>query len=256
MDRPEVVEILEMKKESKHTATLRLAKKIDAVPGQFVMLWIPNVDEKPFGLSKIGKEAEITFEIKGNFTQKLASLGKGDKIGVRGPYGRGWDMRGKKVCIVAGGLGIAPLMPIIEDKKTKKTLIFGVKSKDKLILQDRLKKSGAKTFYTTDDGSFGEHCFACDLLEKVIGTGCDQILTCGPEAMMKAVVDIATKLKIPCQLSMERYMKCGIGICGSCCIDPKGLMVCKDGPVFWSDELGKGEFGVYTRDKSGSKIRF
>jgi len=256
MDKPEVVDVLEVRKENSNSATIQLDKKLDAKPGQFVMLWIPKVDEKPFSLSRIKGNVEITFDVKGPFTQRLFSLKKGSLVGIRGPYGNGWEIKGKNLCLVAGGLGLAPMMPIIEGKGNKKiTLIFGVKSDKNLMLQDRLKKAGVEILFTTDDGSFGAHCYACDILEETIKKGKhDQILTCGPEILMKKVADIAEKLKIPCQISMERYMKCGIEMCGSCCFGPKGLRVCKEGPVFWAHKIGKGEFGFYTRDKSGSKL--
>ena len=84
----------------------------------------------------------------------------------------------------------------------------------------------------------------------------DLIITCGPEIMMKKVVDIANKYNIPVQVSLERYMKCGIGICGQCCVDDEGLCVCKDGPVFWGDKLKYiSEFGKYKRDASGKIIK-
>jgi dihydroorotate dehydrogenase electron transfer subunit len=220
------------------------------------MLWIPDVGEKPFSLSKVGKNPEITFDVKGKFTKALSEMKKGELVGVRGPYGNGWDIKDKKnICIVAGGLGLAPVMPVIESQKC--TAVYGVRNKDYIKFKKRLEKSGNKIIHTTDDGSFGQHCYACDVLEDVLKAGkYDAVLTCGPEILMKKVVDICLRNKIDCQASLERFMKCGIGICGSCTLDPSGLRVCKDGPVFTAKQLENSEFGSYHRDKSGKKEGF
>ena len=107
---------------------------------------------------------------------------------------------------------------------------------------------------TTDDGSAGEKCQCHEVLGEIAKKGkFSQILCCGPELMMKEVLDISVKENIPAQFSLERYMKCGIGICGSCSIDPGGLLVCKDGPVFNSEMLRDTEFGRYKRDAAGSR---
>ncbi len=257
MDKPVVVKVLENRKESESVKTITLGAVIDAKPGQFVMLWVPGVGEKPFSLSKIGKNAEVTYDVKGKFTKALFSLNKGDLIGGRGPYGNGWDLKGaKKVCAVTGGVGMAPLMPLAESGKLK-TVIYGARSMGLLVFKKRLDKAGVKVVYTTDDGSFGKKCYACDMLEGVLASGgYDCVLTCGPERLMKRVVDICLKNKVPCQASLERYMKCGIGLCGSCCIDTTGLRVCKDGPVFTAKQLENSEFGKYARDKAGVKKSF
>ena len=163
-----------------------------------------------------------------------------------------------KMCFIAGGLGIVPLINMIEHLKNPKaaTVIIGAKTREELIFVDRIKKTGVKLLMVTDDGSVGEKAFPHQLFEKLTKKeGFDQVLCCGPEIMMKAVLDIAVREKIPAQFSLERFMKCGIGICGSCALDPSGLLVCKDGPVFDSDALLGTEFGKYRRDASGSKMK-
>lgn len=256
MDKPEAVKVLDSREEAEGVRTVTLDKDLGAGAGQFVMLWIPEVGEKPFTLSRTGEESEVTFDVKGRFTRRLASMGAGDLIGVRGPYGNGWDLEGKRdIAVVAGGLGLAAVMPVIESRKC--AVIYGTKSADLIIFKDRLERSEAELIYTTDDGSYGRHCYACDALEGVLGSGdYDLVLTCGPEAMMKVVVDICLRKGISCQASLERWMKCGIGLCGSCVIDPSGLRVCKDGPVFTAEQLEGTEFGEYARGKSGAKKEF
>lgn len=254
MDRPEVVKVLDNRQELGGVKTLRLDTIIEAKAGQFVMLWIPSLNEKPFSLSKIGKSPEITYDIKGPFTKAMSGLKKGDLVGVRGPYGNGWDVKGK-LCVVAGGIGMAPIMPLIEAKKVN-TVVYGARNKDLLVFKKRLDKARVKTIYTTDDGSFGKKCFACDVLEEVLAGGkYGAVLTCGPERLMKRVADICLRKKVPCQVSLERYMKCGIGVCSCCVIDCNGLRVCKDGPVFSAKQLEGSEFGSYRRNKAGLKER-
>jgi dihydroorotate dehydrogenase electron transfer subunit len=143
-------------------------------------------------------------------------------------------------------------MPVIESQRC--AVIYGVRSADYVKFKKRLEKSGNQVIHTTDDGSFGRHCYACDVLEEVLkGGNYDVVLTCGPEMLMKKVVDICLRNNVPCQASLERWMKCGIGLCGSCAIDPSGLRVCKDGPIFTAEKLRGSEFGEYKRDASGAK---
>ena len=257
MDKPEIVKVLENRLEAPEVKTIKLGTTINSRAGQFVMLWIPRVGEKPYTLSKIGKDIEITYDVKGKFSKALFNLKKGDSIGIRGPYGNGWELKGKNVCVVAGGIGLAPIMPLIEETNTKFTVIYGAKSAEYLIFKKRVEKTKNRIVFTTDDGSFGEHCFACDALEGILSeVSYELVLTCGPELMMKRVVDTCLKNNLPCQASLERYMKCGIGLCGSCTIDPSGMRVCKDGPIFTAEQLENTEFGSYVRQKSGEKRYF
>jgi dihydroorotate dehydrogenase electron transfer subunit len=107
----------------------------------------------------------------------------------------------------------------------------------------------------TDDGTHGHHGFVTELLRAADPASYDTICVCGPEVMMKAVLAILIDAGCPekGQFSLHRYMKCGVGICGSCCIDHSGLRVCRDGPVFTGDVIINSEFGSYTRDASGRR---
>lgn len=258
MNAPEMVRILGIRTETPTVKTFILNKKIRAKPGQFAMLWIPEVDEKPFSFSKLDGNLEITVKEVGPFTRKLFSLKKGDLIGFRGPYGDGcFRVKGKRICVAAGGVGLAPLMPLIDEilkGNRDLTVIIGAVTEKELLWMDRLESRKIDLLTATDDGTCGKKGSVCDVLKKLVGkTRFDRIYSCGPELMMKRVADIALKEKIPCQLSLERYMKCGMGICGQCCIDPTGLRVCKDGPVFTAKELRGTEFGRYKRNASGSR---
>ncbi len=259
MNYPKVVKIIETKKETLDIKTTKFEYSEDINPGQFFMVWIPNVDEIPMSASYIGNKIKgITFKRVGDATSALFKLKTGDKIGIRGPYGNGFKIQGKNILFVAGGTGIAMIAPSVESaikKGIKTTVLIGVKNKDELFFENRIKKYGAKLLISTDDGSKGYEGFVSDLAEEIISNNkFDQILTCGPELMMKKLFDISQNIYF--QASLERYIKCGFGICGQCCVG-KGLRVCKEGPVFDGKTLKKIEdFGIFKRDASGKKVKF
>jgi dihydroorotate dehydrogenase electron transfer subunit len=254
-DMPVSNSVRKVVEENRETRTIFLEDGIPgAIPGQFVMVWLPGVDEKPFAISYLNGEAAVTVQRKGKFTEEVFRLKKGDFIGVRGPYGNGFDIECSKPCIIAGGIGIAPLAPLAEKLvKKKPVIIVGAATKDKLIFVDRMKRV-CKVEPTTDDGSCGRKCFASDILEGVVERyEVDVVYGCGPEMMLKRVFELCRKKKVECQLSLERYMHCGFGVCGSCAID--GYRVCVDGPVFSSKQLSKmSEFGKSARLKYGKKV--
>ena len=143
------------------------------------------------------------------------------------------------------------------EKNIEVTAILGARTADLLIYEKEFKKLGCKLSVATDDGSKGCKGFCTKLLEETLEKHkTDCIYTCGPELMMYRVADMAKHYKIPCQVSLERFMKCGFGICGQCCIDGTGLRVCKDGPVFDGRiALSHPEFGKYKRSSSGKRIK-
>lgn len=261
MDTPETVKILDVRKETPTVNTLVLDRKCSGIGfGQFFMIWIPGVGEKPYACSRFcEKNMEITVRHVGPFSGKLQSLKKGDMIGLRGPYGKGCFIpKGRNPCFVAGGLGIVPLIPLIESMKgssRKVTVILGAKTKEDLVFAERVKSSGADLRIVTDDGSAGEKAFPQQIMPALLKEKkTDQVYCCGPEVMMREVLNVVQENNIPAQFSLERYMKCGIGLCGSCALDPSGLLVCRDGPVFDSEKIKDTEFGKYRRDAAGSKI--
>jgi len=220
-------------------------------PGRFVMVWLPRLNEKPMGVSYYNNgEMAITVEKKGDFTSTLFKLKKGDKIGIRGPYGNGFSIK-ENTCIIGGGCGIAPLAPLAELNK-KTTVILGSRSKDLMIFKDRFKND---IHYSTDDGTLGHKGFVTEVLEELLQKKkFDLVQCCGPEIMMINVLKVCEKYKIPCECSLERFMKCGIGVCGSCSCGKK--LVCKDGPVFTAKQLkNMEEFGNFARTKSGKKVQ-
>ena len=249
--------ICRIKKIVEHSSvhkTFFLDINMDAIPGQFVMVWIPGVDEIPMSLSHIGSETAITVEKVGEATEAMHGMKEGDKLGIRGPYGHGFEIMGEKALFVAGGTGIAPLLPLIKIYEGEKEVVLGARTKELLLFENELKKI-ATLHVSTDDGSFGFKGFATDLAAHLINEKeFDAVYVCGPEVMMKKMLNICNEKNIPMQASLERYMKCGVGICDSCAID--GYHVCKDGPVFSGKILSRiKDFGKWKRDEAGRKIR-
>ena len=243
MNYPKVIEIIETKNETSNIKTLIFEYPEDINPGQFFMIWIPGVDEIPMGVSYIDRDVKsITFRRVGDATKALFNLKTGDKIGVRGPYGNGFKIKGKRILFVGGGTGIAMLAPAVEKamiKNIPSDIILGVKNKNELFFEKQFKRFGAKVHVSTENGSKGYKGLATDLaLALLITEKFDSVITCGPEIMMKKMLELSDNLTF--QASLERYMKCGIGICGQCCIG-KGLRVCEDGPVFNGVTLKKVE---------------
>lgn len=254
---PRTIEITGIRKENHNTHTLFLDTAIGAEPGQFVMVWIPQMDEKPFSISYSGKELGITVQERGEFSKKLLGMKEGDLLGVRGPYGNYFDIENvKNACVVAGGCGTAAVANLVEElaKNEKPAVILGARDSKNLLFEERLRKSAGELYITTDDGSKGTKGFATQMLEKLLGEeSFDMVYTCGPEIMMKGVMDLCSSKKVYSQVSMERYMKCGFGVCGQCALGR--YLVCKDGPVFTGEQLKDVEdFGKWARLKSGKRV--
>jgi len=259
---PRMAEIDEIVDEAKDIRTFWLKESLVAVPGQFVMVWIPGEGLRPFGISCLEKPRfGITIRNVGPLTGKIFRLKRGDSVGIQGPYGNGFSGSGNSVAIVGGGYGVAPLAFLAEElmKKNKKVfLITGAVSEPYLLYRKRFEGKKIKLLYSTDDGSYGQKGFCTDCLEEIIGKKkIDYVYSCGPEMMMGKVAGICKRNRVPGEFSLERHMKCGFGVCGSCCVDGTGLRVCRDGPVFTLEQLSKiAEFGRYKRDASGRKVSF
>jgi dihydroorotate dehydrogenase electron transfer subunit len=243
------VSILRVKKETSLIRTFVFDRSFPFTPGQFVMVWIPGIDEIPMALSS---ENTITVQKAGDATTAMFALGAGEKLGIRGPFGNGFT-RGEKVLAIAGGVGAAPLLPLARADCVM-TLLLGAKTESELLFVDQLDEC-TDVLIATDDGSIGQSGFVTSLMDDLNLGVYDRIAVCGPEMMMRTVLAKVEEKGIAhkTEFSLHRYMKCGAGICGSCCIDPSGLRVCRDGPVFSGDLLLKSEFGHYMRDASGRK---
>jgi dihydroorotate dehydrogenase electron transfer subunit len=219
------------------------------------MVWVRGVDEVPMTLSY---DNAITVQKVGDATAAMFKLKKGDTVGIRGPYGNGWELVGDHILIVSGGVGSAPLAPLAE-KAAKLgigvTTLAGYRNKDEVHFDARFRDAG-QFMFTTDDGSAGHKGFVTGLLNDIDLNTYSQIYCCGPEKMMYGVLNIVDRAGCAraSQFSLQRYIKCGLGVCGSCCMDGEGLRVCRDGPVFQGDTLVASEMGKYARDASGKRV--
>jgi dihydroorotate dehydrogenase electron transfer subunit len=254
--------------ESEKVKTFELNTRLLCEPGQFLMVWIPDVGERPMS---IGNNDPLTISVAnvGKVSKELHRLKPGDLLSFRGPLGNGFKVQDtwKRILVVGGGYGVVPLFFLARMATSNKiqTLgVIGARTKEDIIYEEKMFAVTAQTFITTDDGSAGVKGNVMVEVERLLGTGNtkletgnrvpDAVFCCGPERMMLAVARECLKHEIPCQVSLERYMKCGLGICGSC--DLNGKSVCRDGPVMNGLEvLGLDEFGQYKRDASGKKIQ-
>jgi len=258
MNYPKITKIIEITTEANNTKTIKFEYSKKTNPGQFFMVWVPGIDEVPMSVSFSDEKVKgITFRKIGDATNALFNLKKDDKIGIRGPYGNGFDLNGRNILFVGGGTGIATIAPAVEHaikNNASSAVILGAKNKNELFFEERLRDTETEIFVCTDDGSKGYKGFATDLAEDIISKEKhDSILTCGPEQMMKKLFDISKNIDF--QASLERYMKCGFGLCGQCCVG-EGLRVCTEGPVFNKQKLKTiKDFGIYKRDASGRKIK-
>jgi len=233
-------------------------------PGQYLMVWILGIDEIPMSISFMSDENQsaVTVRNVGLATNELFSMKTNQQIGLRGPYGKGFNIDNiENALIVAGGSGGVPLGPLsdlLRKKEIKFTCIIGAPVAEELLFLERhqlnAKAVGGIVLPITEDGSHGTIGLASEIAEKEIKKEeYDMIYTCGPEQMIKKIVDLGLDNSIPVQASLERIIKCGIGICGSCVLD--SLRVCKDGPVFDGETIKNlKEFSVSKRDASGKKI--
>lgn len=252
-----MLRVAENRAETASTKTMRFDGSMEARPGQFVMVWVPGVDEFPMSLSYMGERFGITYQVVGEGTKALSRAAEGGVIGVRGPFGRGFELRGGRILVVAGGAGIAPTAPLVESAVKKGAavdLVLGARSAGELVFERRCADAGAAVHVSTDDGSRGRRGLATELAAELVAKGRhDQVYACGPERMLVGTVALCREKGLPLQASIERIMKCGIGVCDSCAID--GKHVCTDGPVFDLAELGRlSELGRTKLDRSGRKV--
>lgn len=250
-----VVPIEEKVDEARDTVTLRFSWGRECDVGQFIMVWIPGVDEIPMSLSYLGERKGITVRRVGEATDDLCSLGIGDLIRVRGPYGRGFSGVRGRALVVAGGTGIAALAPFIELWAGREVdVALGATSQDMLFFEDRSSRCAEVMCVSTDDGSKGFKGTAVELATEMMEERrYDSVVACGPERMLLALKELCDLKGVDYQFSLERFMKCGVGLCGCCAVD--GMRVCADGPVFHADELRMMvEFGRWRRDPSGRRV--
>jgi dihydroorotate dehydrogenase electron transfer subunit len=259
--RPQIRIIEKIIDETPTVRTLVISDSVmaDVLPGQFAMVWIPGVNELPMSVMVVEEYGKAAFTVRkrGQSSTALYNLQVGQQIGVRGPYGNSFEIRDGKIALVGGGTGLVPLMRLAKFAKQTNdvTVLIGSKTKEEVFFEETAKRILAnrkhQVIVATEDGSYGKKGLVTDILEDLLKQErFDAVYTCGPEIMMHKVVSLANTKNIFVQASLERMMKCGIGICGSCCMDD--VLVCHDGTVFDGQFLDKSrEFGHTHRSKSG-----
>ena len=254
---PRTVRIEEIIQEARVVKTFVLDDKVDAQPGQFVMLWLPGVDEKPVS---IAAPAPLTLTVAkvGPFSDALHQCKVGDWLGWRGPFGRPFRLDAERpALLVGGGYGAAPLYFLATQAAARGTLgattvALGARRADDLILVERFRRLGVKLLLATEDGSAGLRGYVTDAITDPLAEQ-PAVYACGPEGMLVALHALCRERELPGQLSVERYMKCGFGVCGQCALDD--LLVCADGPVFDAEQLdGKQDFGRFHRNVTGRRL--
>jgi dihydroorotate dehydrogenase electron transfer subunit len=278
----QTVEIIENVRLARDTYRLRfvapeIAQRV--VPGQFLMLRLAGVNDpligRPLALYDtvvsgrgISEALDVVYLVKGKLTSRLCRLQPGQLIDVWGPLGNGFSHQSpltthsalppSHLIMVAGGIGYTPFLALAQEalgakqygdppwsvRAARVTFCYGARSADYLAGVEDFQRLGIDVRLATDDGSRGHHGRVTDLLQRALTESSDgaRIVCCGPEAMMEAVAHIAQQANVPCQLSLETPMACGVGICFTCVAkvrQPDGAWdykrTCVEGPVFDAD---------------------
>lgn len=243
-------------------------------PGQFFMVKVGRNNDsllrRPLSIHRLisADTVQILYRVRGKGTRVLSKRVPGERLDILGPLGKGFEITSqiKEAILVAGGVGIAPLFPLAEElKRAGKSikLFVGGKSREDILCEDDFRSLGLEIYISTEDRSYGKGGLVTDILEDYIQTPDSrlqtQIYTCGPKPMLKVVSEIARLYSLPCYVSLEERMACGIGACLGCAVKVrvqssefrvKGKnsrlqtpdsrlyrLVCKDGPVFNAEEI-------------------
>ncbi|AEA47815.1 dihydroorotate dehydrogenase electron transfer subunit [Archaeoglobus veneficus] len=228
------VRVEKVVKHSKDVATIVFDGILPSYPGQFVMLNLFGYEEIPLSLSS---PRSVTVKAVGETTRALVDISPGALVGIKGPMGNPFTPAEGKALLVAGGIGIAPLLYLHDyliAEGVEVHVFYGARNADEIVCLERLKSYEV----ATDDGSAGFHGNVVELAATKDLSSYRKIYACGPEPMLKALYKLLNERELlnRAEFSLERYMKCGIGVCGSCVLE-NGLRVCVEGPVFSAAKL-------------------
>ncbi len=291
MNKRITLKIAKIEDETKDIKTFTFKHTLDAKPGQFIMITDFEGGEKPLSVSDCSEdEFSITVKKIGEFTSRLFQKREGDFMSIRGALGSSFFISDGKVLLVGGGYGSIPLYLLakcLSEAGADISVINGARTKDDLVFCDKFRELGIKLIISTDDGTFREKGTSVDVARKILSNQLvpirqlpdgnndhfhpaaagwkrendeknekfDFIYAAGPEMMMKALQGVIGDIQY--EFIFERYMKCAIGICGNCTMDPLGIRLCVEGPVLPKKIVEQlTEFGKYHRDASGKRIRY
>lgn len=217
-----------------------------AQPGQFAQIRLPgHTLRRPISICGIDKDAgtlRFVFQVRGEGTAELAQFQPENEIEILAPLGNGFPVdTSRRTLLVGGGIGVPPLLGVASQLGENALAVLGFRNKDAVILEEGFKAAGARTFVATDDGSYGHHGLVTDLCKE---QEFDCVMACGPAPMLRAVKALAQERGVPCYVSLEERMACGIGACLGCAVallKEDGSQyyghVCKNGPVFESHRV-------------------
>jgi NAD(P)H-flavin reductase len=247
---PVPLRVLSRRRETHDTWTIELAAAAPYAPGQFAMLYAFGAGEAPISVSRVGARSAHTIRAVGPVTEALCAA---EVVGVRGPYGNAWPLElaaGRDVVVVAGGIGLAPLRPVIDallagrERYGAVTLLYGGRTPAELLYTDELKAWGLQLdVAVTVDAPLAGWDGPVGVVTKLIARAeidpeRTLAMMCGPEVMMRFAAAALQQRGVRADatwVSLERSMKCGTGHCGHCQLGP--LLICRDGAVFRHDRV-------------------
>lgn len=221
----------------------------NAKPGQFVSLYCKEGSQllpRPISICEIDRENEtlrLVYRVVGKGTKEFSKMNAGDTIRVMGPLGNGFTLEGKKAILIGGGIGIPPMLELAKSLDCEVQVVLGYRNND-LFLKNEFTSYG-KVIVSTEDGSVGTKGNVIDAIREKDVQG-DIIFACGPTPMLRGVKAYAQEKGLKAQLSLEEKMACGIGACLACVCQSKEVdshthvknkRICKDGPVFYAEEV-------------------
>lgn len=241
-----------IRSENHCTRTLIFRGNLPAQPGQFVMVWLPGVGEKPFSIAA-AKPLALTVAAVGPFSKAMHQLSVGDRVWVRGPLGQGFQVNEGDILLVGGGYGVAPLLFLAKEAIARGCAVevcIGARAAKDVLLAEDFERAGAAVRISTEDGSLGNRGLVTVATEAAIAENRPSVVcACGPVKMLEAIDEQCGHHNLPRQLSWEAQIRCGMGLCGSCELPApesdsgqirharcqgSGWLVCLDGPVSFS----------------------
>jgi len=244
--------VANIRADNHRTRTLVFCEHLPAQPGQFVMAWLPGVGEKPFSLAA-AEPLALTVAAVGPFSRAMHRLSVGDRVWVRGPLGRGFQVSQGNILLVGGGYGVAPLLFLAREAIATGCTVeacIGAGSAEDVLLAGDFENAGAAVRITTKDGSLGRRGLVTLAAEAAIAANRPtMVYACGPVSMLEAIEELCARHDLPRQMSWEAHIRCGMGLCGSCELPVpesgsnhdrpagphgSGWLVCLDGPVSFS----------------------
>ncbi len=218
-----------------------------AKPGQFLHILCGGDAylRRPISICDVIDKQDIRFifETRGKGTEALSGYTPGEKLDILGPLGNGFEVHAEDsddVLLIGGGIGIFPLLNLAKQLNGKATVLLGFRNKTAVLLEKEFQAVCKKVLIATDDGSYGHHGFVTDVMKEMLASNpVSRVYTCGPTPMMKKIAEMSMDANVPCQVSLEERMGCGVGACVTCTCKVNGAnkRVCKDGPVFDGREV-------------------